>query len=88
MQGAFAVPPPAVGALAALLRDGRIALQLPPPADDSGAARRSVAKADSAGAAAGRSEGGPAAPGEAHVDVALTAHALSEEPEGAGAHNQ
>ena len=83
MQGAFAVPPAAVHALAALLRDGRIALQLPMPADGLAAPNRSAAKAERADSAAGGSEGGIAASDDAHVDVALTAHALSEEPEGA-----
>ena len=84
VQGAFAVPPAAVHTLAALLRDGRIALQLPPPGDDSGAHRHPAAKEERA--VSGESNGELAAPDEAHVDVALTAHALSEEREGAAAH--
>lgn len=86
VQGAFAVPPAAVGALAALLRDGRITLQLPPLTDGLGAPGHPAAKEERASAAAGGS--GLAASEEAHVDVALTAHALSEEPEGALAHQQ
>ena len=86
LQGAFAVPPLAVDALAALLRGGRIMLQLAP--SDRGASRRPAAEQELTDVAAGGSEGGLAASDEAHVDVALTAHALSEEPEGGVLHQE
>lgn len=74
LQGAFAVPPSAVAALAALLHDGRVTLQLQPP----GGAHPADGPTGQAGSAEGRE-----AAGEAHVAIALTAYALSEGPEGA-----
>lgn len=85
MQGAFAVPPPTADALAALLRGGRITLQLPPPTEGLEAPGRPAAKEERSDCAAGGSGRALAASDQAHVDIALTAHALSEEPKGAAA---
>ncbi|KAK9844148.1 hypothetical protein WJX81_006007 [Elliptochloris bilobata] len=80
--GAFAVPPRAVDALAALQRDGRITLQLQPPGEGPpGTSGRTAANGELGHAAPGGSADAPAASAVARLDVALTAHALSEEPE-------
>jgi hypothetical protein len=82
-QGAFAVPPGAVAALAALLREGRVTLRLQPPPGSAHASAQVPAPA------AGLQDvlrHGAAAAADACVAFALTPHALAEEPAGVGGH--